>query len=139
GSGTSFMTPPPPPNPAPLVTQVSPNSALAGSNDVTMTIVGSNFISSSVANFGTTALKTTVSSSTQITAVIPAGLMASGAVGNITVTNPPPGGGTSTAVTFTVNNPQPSVTSVTPNPIHGSDSILTITGSGFVPTSTIAL
>lgn len=104
-----------------------------------MTIVGSNFVSSSVANFGTTALKTTVSSGTQITAVIPAGLMASGVVGNITVTNPPLGGGTSTAVTFTVNNPQPSVTSVAPNPIHGSDSTLTIDGSGFVPTSTITL
>src|SRR6185437_1126699 len=139
GGGVPFMAPPPTPNLAPSVTQVSPNFALAGSSDVTMMIIGSNFISSSVANFGKTTLKTTVSSSTQITAIIPAGLMASVVVGNITVTNPPPGGGTSTAVTFTIDNPQPSVSSVAPNPIHGSDSTLTITGSGFVPASTIAL
>jgi len=40
-------------------------------------------------------LKTTFVSETQLTAVIPAGSLAAGAVNNITVINPPPGGGTS--------------------------------------------
>jgi hypothetical protein len=139
GSGATGTNPPPVSNAIPSVTQVSPNSAFAGSGDLTVTITGANFINSSVASFGAIALKTTVNSSTQITAVIPAGLMASGAVNNVTVSNPAPGGGTSGAAAFTVNNPQPSVTSVSPNPVHGSDSVFTIIGSSFVPTSNITL
>src|SRR6185437_14144806 len=50
---------------------------LAGSADTTITITGTNFISTSVAMVGTTALATTYVSGTQLTAVVPSASIAS--------------------------------------------------------------
>jgi hypothetical protein len=57
---------------------------------------------------------------------------------NVTVVNPAPGGGTSNAVVFTVNNPVPTLTSLSPSrAVAGSTtSALTLTGTGFVSAST---
>src|SRR4029077_12106570 len=130
-----------PPNPAPSVTSVSPNSVAAGAPDTAVTITGSGYISSSVASLNSQSLKTTLISETQLTAVIPAGSLAAGAVNNITVTNPPPGGGTSGgSVVFTVTNPSPTVTQVAPNSISsGTATTLAVTGTNFVPTSRVTL
>src|SRR5579859_6744700 len=92
--GGSSSGPAPQTNPVPSVTGVSPNSVAAGAPDTTVTISGSNFLTSSIANLNGQALKTTFASSTQLTAVLPAANLASGAADNLTVTNPGPGGGT---------------------------------------------
>lgn len=56
----------------PMIASVSPNSILTGSADTTVTITGTNFVSTSVAYLGsTTALATTYVSSTEIKAVVP--------------------------------------------------------------------
>src|ERR1043165_3637177 len=95
GGNSGGLGPTPEPNPVPAVTSVTPNSVAAGAPDTTVTISGSGFIASSVANLNGQALKTSFVSGTQITAVILAGNLAAGAINNITVTNPPPGGGIS--------------------------------------------
>jgi len=50
------------------------------------------------------------------------------------VLNPGPGGGTSTPLSLTVNNPVPAITSISPNPVlaAGGSFTLTVNGSGFV-------
>lgn len=140
GNGTG-LGPMPEPNPVPTVASVTPNSVAAGAPDTTVTISGNGFISSSIANLNGQALKTAFVSATQITAVIPAGNLAAGAINNITVTNPPPGGGISSgSVAFTVTNPSPTVTQVSPNSISsGTATTLVITGGNFVPTSKVTL
>lgn len=141
GGGSQQSTPAVPVNGSPTATGVSPSSVSAGAFDTTITISGSSFISGSIANFNNQPLKTTFISASQLSAVIPAADLTSGVIGSITVTNPPPGGGISGAgVVFTVNNPAPTLTQVSPSSIGaGSSSPLTATGTGFVPTSTLVL
>jgi hypothetical protein len=142
GGGTgSGLGPMPAPNSVPAVSSVTPSSVAAGAPDTTVTISGSGFISSSTANLNGQALKTTFVSGTQLSAVIPAASLSAGAINNVTVTNPPPGGGTSGgAVAFTVNNPSPTVTQISPNSIpSGTPTTLVVTGNAFVPTSKVTL
>jgi hypothetical protein len=82
---------------------------------------------------------TTFVSGTQLTAAIPASDLAVGALLSITVFTPAPGGGTSSPVTFTVNNPVPSISSISPNPVLalGGNFTLTVNGSGFVRGSVV--
>ncbi|HEY2390218.1 MAG TPA: kelch repeat-containing protein [Candidatus Angelobacter sp.] len=141
GGSSSGPGPAPQSNPVPSVTGVSPNSVGAGASDTTITVSGSSFISSSAVNLNGQPLTTTFVSGTQLTAVVPAGNLATGAVNNITVTNPQPGGGTSTAsVAFTVTNPNPTVSQVSPSSIpSGTNTTLVVTGTNFVSTSKITL
>jgi hypothetical protein len=74
-----------------------------GSSDVEVTIKGSGFVTSSTAEWNGTPLATAFVSGSQIVAIIPASDLATGGTANVTVTNPPPGGGTSSQVTFTVS------------------------------------
>jgi hypothetical protein len=60
---------------------------------------------------------------------------------SITAFNAAPGGGTSSALTLTVNNPVPSISSVSPNPALAlaSSYTLTVNGTGFVRGSVIQI
>lgn len=90
-------------NPAPALTNISPNSATAGASAFTLTANGSNFISGSTINWNGSALSTTFVSSTQLTATVPAANVATAGSASVTVFTPGPGGGTSTAASFTIN------------------------------------
>ena len=142
GGGTPPPPPPPPqPNPAPTVTSVSPNSGLAGSQGFTLTITGANFIPTSSVLFNGGSRPTTFVSNTQLQVAISAADIANTGVDKIAVSNPAPGGGTSTTLDFAVNNPAPAVGGLTPNFIpQGSAAFnLTVTGTGFVPASVVQL
>jgi hypothetical protein len=90
-------------------------------------------------NFGGVAKTTTFKSATQLTAPITASDIATGGLQNVTVANPAPGGGTSSAVTFTVNNAVPALSSLSPSAVFaGSGSLtLTVNGTGFVNGATV--
>jgi hypothetical protein len=92
-----------PNNPAPTLTSISPSSVTAGATGFTLTVSGTNFISSSVIKWNGATLTTTYVSATQLTAAIPASSVATAGTVPVTVFNPAPGGGTSTAVNFTIN------------------------------------
>ena len=93
-------------NPVPTVTSISPTCATAGGPQFTLTVNGTKFVSASTVNWNGTPLATTFVSSTQLTATVPAALIATAGTASITVVNPSPGGGSSTpAVTFTIANP----------------------------------
>jgi hypothetical protein len=127
------------PNPVPTVTTLSPTNVIAGSGAFTLTVNGTNFLITSVVNFGGTPRVTTFVSATQVTAAILAGDVVTAGTPAVTVTSPAPGGGPSNAVTFTVNNPQPNLTSMTPSSVSAGTAGFTITvnGSGFVSTSVV--
>jgi hypothetical protein len=101
--GNPVSTIPAPAISAPAISTISPTSNLPSSPALPLTVNGANFLSSSVVNFGGTAVATTFVSSTQLTAAIPAAAIASVGSAAVTVTNPAPGGGTSNAVNFTIN------------------------------------
>ncbi len=70
-----------------------------------MTATGTDFVSSSVIRWNNTALTTTFNSSTQLTATVPAANVASVGTAQISVFTPTPGGGTSSAIGFSITNP----------------------------------
>jgi hypothetical protein len=127
-------------NPAPTTVSISPSSKTAGDAQFTMTINGTGFVNTSVAKFNGSNLSTTFSSSTQLTAIIPASDMLTATTSvAITVFNSAPGGGTSNAQTFTVNNPAPTTTSISPTSKTVGDAqfTLTVNGSNFVNGSVV--
>ena len=92
----------------PTISSVNPTCAAVGGPQFTLTVNGRNFVSTSTVNWNGTALATTFVSSTQLTATVPASLIATAGTASITVANPC--GGTSTGVTFTIAN-TPVITS----------------------------
>ncbi|MEP7264760.1 MAG: IPT/TIG domain-containing protein [Bacteroidota bacterium] len=90
-------------NPAPALTSISPTSANSGSGPLTLTVTGSNFINSSVINWNGSALSSIYISSTQLSATIPSANLTTAGSAAVTVFNPAPGGGTTSAQNFTIN------------------------------------
>ncbi len=128
-------------NPTPTLTSVSPNSVTAGSATFILTATGTNFINGSVIRWNGMDRPTTFVSSTQLTAQISAADVASASSVAVTVFNPAPGGGASNAVNVNIvqANPLPTVTALSPNAAvaGGAGFALTITGTGFMSSSTV--
>jgi uncharacterized protein (TIGR03437 family) len=92
-----------PPNPVPVAASLSPASITAGAAGFTLTGNGSDFVAGAVVRWNGSDRATTFVSSTQLTAAIPASDVATVGTAQVTVFNPAPGGGTSAALTFTIN------------------------------------
>ncbi len=105
--------------PAPTIASISPTSATAGDPGFTMSVVGTNFFLNSAVNFAGSQRTTSFVDSTHLNATIPASDLTATGSFNITVTTPAPGGGTSNAVTFTVN-PACTAAAVTTRPANQS-------------------
>lgn len=123
-------------NPIPSLTSVSPSTVNAGSENLTLVVTGSSFVSGSVVQWNGQARTTSFSNNSQLSAIVTAADLAVAATVSVTVFTPSPGGGTSNAITVAINNPQPLIASVSPPALTaGSDASLTIFGSGFVANS----
>jgi hypothetical protein len=122
-------------NSVPLISSLSPDSAIAGSAAFTLMVNGSNFISDSVVRWNGAARLTTFVSAGQLTAQITAADIASGGTFQVSVFTPPPGGGESNVIDFTVitPNPLPAIVSLSPSTATagGAAFTLTINGSNF--------
>ncbi|HEX4006354.1 MAG TPA: MBG domain-containing protein [Acidobacteriaceae bacterium] len=130
------------PVPAPVIASISPLKTLAPGSGFTLRVNGSNFVnqySTSVVQWAGSDLSTTFVSTGQITAQVPAADVATAGVFPVTVYTPGPGGGTSNAVDFTVNNPVPTVSSISPTNVaeQGPDFTLTVNGTNFVRGSSV--
>ncbi|MBF9143331.1 IPT/TIG domain-containing protein [Hymenobacter properus] len=131
-------------NPVPTITSLAPSSATAGDPAQTLTVNGTNFITSSVVNFNGTARTTTYVSATQLTIQLTAADLATAGSYDVTVTNPTPGGGTTAPATFTVNpvpatNPVPTITSLSPSSViaGAAAQTLTVNGTNFIASSVV--
>jgi len=90
-------------NPLPAVSTIDPAQKTINSEEFTLTVNGSNFVSTSVVRFGGQDRATQFVSGTQLSATILAGDLIAAGPYPITVFNPAPGGGVSTtSVIFTV-------------------------------------
>ena len=137
GGGAS--APPPQSNPVPTISSVSPSTVTASAGATTVTVNGSGFIPISTVQWNQSNRTTTFVSSTQLQVMLTAADLAAGGTGQIVVVNPTPGGGASGAATFTINNPAPQVSGVSPSTVTtmAVGSLVTITGSGFLTNSSV--
>jgi len=126
-------------NPVPSILSLHPDNTLAGGSDFTLTVKGSNFVAKSKVLWNGTELKTTFVNTTKLTALVPARAIEAGGTFQITVSNPAPGGGTSQPANFTVNDPVPSLTALSPSQTKagGPAFTLTVKGDNFVAASQV--
>jgi uncharacterized cupin superfamily protein len=120
-------------NPKPTATSLSPNNTLAGGAGFTLMVIGTNFVTTSVVDWNGSSLGTTYVNKTKVTAMVPASDIANAGTANVQVKNPAPGGGASGTLVFTINNPMPTTTSLSPNnaTAGGPSFTLTVNGTNF--------
>jgi hypothetical protein len=128
-------------NPQPVLSSLSPTSATAGSAAFTLTVNGNGFVNGATVSFNGTTKTTTFVSNTRLTAAIAAADINTAGAANVGVTNPGPTGGTSLALVFMINNPQPAIATATSSgKTHapgGAALTLVVNGTGFLPASTV--
>ena len=126
---------------APTIASLSPGSTIAGSSGFILTVTGTGFNASSVIKWNGNTLPTTYLDSTQLNTSISSSLVASAASIPVTVTTPGTTGGTSTAQTFSVNAPVPTLSSINPTTVFAGsgDITLTVGGTSFIPNSSVQL
>lgn len=128
-------------NPMPVLTALTPTDVPIGTRAFTVTVIGSGFTSNSKVKQNGTEIVTHYVSRTQLTAaadytnaLIPAG-------GSLpfTVSNPTPGGGSSSSLPIVLDNNVPVITAISPSlAFVGSNStILSVQGSGFQSNSVL--
>jgi len=89
-------------NGVPSISALDPSSVTAGSADKTISVYGSGFVADSTVKSNGVLVTSTYVGGGQLTAVIPANHMMNPGSVAVTVTNPAPGGGTSTPKYLTV-------------------------------------
>jgi hypothetical protein len=114
----------------PTLTGITPAHAVAGATSFTITLTGANFTPTSVVNWNSTPLATTLVSSTSVTANISQAMYA-GLTGiqKVTVTDT---AGTSAAINFTVVAPLVITTTTLPGGTIGTAYTATVVASGGV-------
>jgi hypothetical protein len=129
-------------NPAtPLFLSLSSSSATAGGAGFTLKVLGANFTAKSIVLWNGAVRTTTYVNSTQLKAAISAADIAKEATNLVTVVNPAPYAGTSSALPFVVVSAAPvaaiSGSSLSAAAEGTGDHVLTLAGSDFVSSSTV--
>ena len=136
--------------PQPSITSMSPTTVNASSGAFTLRITGRNFVSTSIATVNGQNRTTIEENSTLLDVAVPAADITSAGTLQVAVINPPvpnppagtaPGGGSSNVVSFSITNPAPQISDVTPNAagIGASATQITVTGLGLVPGSVVTI
>jgi subtilisin family serine protease len=95
--------------PVPVITSISPSSVSAGHLSFSLDLYGSGFLlRGGEVRWNGSLLQSFAVDTTHLRAAVPYTLVGSPGTAQITVTNLPPGGGTSNAVTFTINPAPPA-------------------------------
>lgn len=128
GSGTSNAISFTVNNPAPVITSLNPSDRTAGSGGFELIVNGSGFVSNSIVRWNGQNRSTSFVSTTQIKAQILASDIQTAGEIPIAVFNPEPGGGTSSAFSFTITNADVSVTIQT-NPAGRSFTLSNTNGT----------
>jgi uncharacterized protein (TIGR03437 family) len=121
--------------PPPAITSLAPSSATAGGPPFTLAVNGSGFLSGAAVQWNGSPLATSYVNGNQLTAAVPASLIAAPGSASVTVVNP--GGSGSNTATFTINAggpTPPSISGLSPSSATagGSAFTLTVNGSGFL-------
>ncbi len=115
GSTTTTATVTPALQPLPVLTSITPPTAVAGSADTQLTLAGSGFNAFSTVQWDSaTSLAVSSVSASTIVVTVPASLLAAPGAHTLRVFNPLPAGGTSAAQSFDVTAPVPSIAALSP-------------------------
>lgn len=122
---------------APVLTSLLPSGANAGDPAFLLTVVGSGFIDGAVVRWDGSDRPTAFVSSSEVDGTIDAADLAAGKTVQVTVRNP--GGGLSNALAFAVDNPVPTLSSLSTTNVSGGGAAFTLTvlGSNFLPSSVV--
>ncbi|HMD32717.1 MAG TPA: hypothetical protein VKG84_12465 [Candidatus Acidoferrales bacterium] len=104
GGGVSNTLSLPVLNPVPTLSSLSQTGVLVGSAGFNLILTGTNFVTGSSVQVNATTLTPAQATATSLTAPVPAGLLAATGMLSITVSNPSPGGGTSSALALAVSD-----------------------------------
>ena len=115
-------------NPRPFLTSVIPEMVMAGGLAFTLTLRGQGFSSSSEMLWDGSPRPTTLVSSTRLRVEVVEDDIAEAGVTQIRVRNPSPGGGTSSAVPFTIEEPPRIIPEVFQGGVGNSAGVTSITG-----------
>jgi hypothetical protein len=120
-------------NPAPRISALGPSSAVPGAAAFTLTVTGTNFASGAVVRWNSQALGTTFVNPAQLTAQVPASLVATAGTASLTVVTAD--GVASNALVFTIALPPiPGVNINAPNAApSGQDQTVTLNLAGTYP------
>src|SRR5262249_39724145 len=127
-------------HPVPVLASVFPRGILLGGPDFMLTAQGLGFVRGSVVEWNGTSRATTYVSSTTLMATITAADINQLGTAEISVLNPPPGGGRSSVLVFTIGlRPVPAISSILPSVAQeGSpDTTMRVVGEGFVADSKV--
>jgi hypothetical protein len=133
------------PNPAPEVTALNPSTVAAGINGFTLTVTGTNFLSFSTIEWNGSQLPTEYVSSNELQAQVTAADVSTVGSASVSVVTPSPGGGSSTALPFTVvsasPNPAPVILSLYPDfvPAGSSGFTMNVNGLSYFNSSSVVL
>jgi hypothetical protein len=123
--------------PGPTLTSLDPSSANAGDAGFSLVLHGSDFADGAVVRWDGSARTTTFVSDAEIRAALDTADLAVGKTVMVTVRNPDTG--VSNALAFTINNPVPTMGTISPTGLPGGSSAfaLTVQGSDFVANSVV--
>ena len=134
-------------NATPGISQLFPPQVTAGSELFALTIAGTGLISTTQAMWNGSPRTSTLNVNTgQLAVSILAGDVANPGIAQVTITNPPPGGGESAAAAFQINALAPGAPRISPaDPFTPASAtagtqglfLLTVNGTGFVAGSVI--
>src|SRR5580704_16365582 len=122
------------PNPVPLINDpLVPISVAPGGAAFPLTVNGTGFVAASVVNWNGSPLTTHFVNSSQLTATVPAGNIATSGSAWVTVTNPAPGGGTSLPAFLRIATPvtSPSFVSYSQNTIFNHSGVISLITGDF--------
>jgi photosystem II stability/assembly factor-like uncharacterized protein len=105
-------------NPAPTLQTLNPASTLAGSNGITLTLRGTNFVQGAVVVFNGTPLTPSAVIADSITVSVPSSALTVASSVQVLVRNPAPSAGDSPALPFAINNPLPRLDSAIAHPLQ---------------------
>ena len=126
-------------NPVPVITAIDPASTQSGGPGLTVTVYGTGFFPETIVSVNGQNRSGSYIKGNEIKIDLLSNDLAVGGTLSITTSNPLPGGGTSNAMTFTVLNPVPVLSSLNPNSIKAGspDFTLNLIGNSFVTGSSI--
>jgi hypothetical protein len=127
-------------NPSPAITSLAPSTFTTGSPATTLVLTGSGFVPTTTVQVGGNARAASFITSTQMNVTLTAADLGSAANVSVIATNPTPGGGTSSAASFAVNNPAPSITGLLPTTVVSgalTATNVTVNGTNFLSTSVV--
>jgi len=135
GGSSQTSTPPNPQNPVPIISALSPSSAPAGSREISLVIIGSNFLSGSVVRWNDADRATSYINNTRLTASVSPDDLSSSGEASVTVYNPAPGGGNSSRAVFRITavDPISLLTTSLPAAYHTKEYDYSMKASGGIP------